>query len=581
MKRKVLWLLALALVTLFAVAACGNGNGDSAADDTPAAQEDTAHDTGNGQADAGPAVDVPADHDPWAHQAPPSGPWYTPYELPVALSGVLDMGADWVFEGSDSHHDNPWTRVWQDEFNVHVEWLWAAQGDYVQRMNMAIAAGNLPDVFMVNNLQFRQAHQAGLLLDITHYYNTYASQRIRDRELEDPYSINNYIFDGSLFGVPRYYYGIIDQPRHMWVRRDWYEGLGSPEINTVADFEDMARAFMSEFGADYGISTSNTMEWLWFTAPMFGAYVGNLMNSEYFWHPDETGRIRAGVSHPEFRTALTYWQRWFSEGILSADFMNMDDMRAHEDVVNSRVGIQPFWQWWGWMNGPHLVGTTGIDESYMIPLLWPTVEGGPARGQIGFPNHWINVVHRDTQNPAAVMKIMSHVDHMIFSPDANLSAEMLSYFTDGQREHAPGPFKVIDPQADMLQRIHVQHALDTGDTSDLFTAGMQKKHADSVAWINDRDPMGLGAFLQMGFPGSSYANALYLIERDHLIFSSMWGPPPLEFDQTANTGDILVMGIMQIIMGVQPVDYWDTVLDEWWRSGGQIMEDAVNLHYGG
>ena len=260
--------------------------------------------------------------------------------------------------------------------------------------------------------------------------------------------------------------------------------------------------------------------------------------------------------------------------------MNMDTNRAHEDVINSNVGIQPWWQWWGWMNGPHLVGTTGNNESYMIPLHFPTVDGGLANAQISFPNHWITVVHRDAQNPAAAMKLISHVDHIMFSPDANLSPELLAAFTDGQREHAPGPFKILDPDADMLQRIHVQHAMDTGDTSDLFTAGMQKKYADSIAWMYEQDTMGLGAFLQLGFPGSAYARALYLIESNRLVYSSMWGPPPAEFDQTANTGDIIMMGLMQIIMGNQPIEYWDSVLAEWYASGGQILEDAVNLHFG-
>ena len=574
MKKRIFWLSVVVLIIAFVLAACGSDDTDTGSSAVGGA------DAGGGTAGGAAAAVSPAGHDPGAHQTPPVGNWYVPFEHPVSISGVLDMGADWSFEGSDSIHDNHWIRTWAEELNIHVDWLWAAQGDYVQRMNMSIAAGNLPDVFRVNNIQFRQLQEAGLLMDITHYYNTYASQRIRDRELTDPFTIHNYKVDGRLYGVPHYYYGIIDQPRFLWVRRDWYEALGSPQINTVADLENLARSFMTEFGADYGISTSNTMEWLFFTGPMFGVYLGDMVLSEYFWYPDATGRIRAGVTHPEFRTALEHWQRWFDEGLLSRDFMNMDDMRAHEDVVNSRVGIQPWWQWWGWMNGPHLVGTTGIDESYMIPLLLPTIDGGPARARIAFPNHWITVVHRDAQNPAAAMKLISHVDHIMFSPDADLTPAQLSAFTDGQREHVPGPFKILDPQADMLQRIHVQHALDTGDTSDLFTAGMQKKHADSVAWIEERDPMGLGAYLQMGFPGSAYARALYLIESDNLILSSMWGPPPAEFDQTANTGDIIAMGVMQIIMGNQPVDYLDTILAEWYASGGQILEDAVNLHFG-
>jgi len=37
---------------------------------------------------------------------------------------------------------------------------------------------------------------------------------------------------------------------------------------------------------------------------------------------------------------------------------------------------------------------------------------------------------------------------------------------------------------------------------------------------------------------------------------------------------------MQIVLGNQPVSYFDTVLAEWYAAGGRLMEDAVNRYYG-
>jgi len=60
----------------------------------------------------------------------------------------------------------------------------------------------------------------------------------------------------------------------------------------------------------------------------------------------------------------------------------------------------------------------------------------------------------------------------------------------------------------------------------------------------------------------------------------MWVMAPAEFDQAGNTGDMIIEEVTQIIMGNRPVSDWDDILAEWYSRGGQIKEDAVNLHYG-
>ena len=511
----------------------------------------------------------------------PEGDWKTPYKDTVHITAVAGIGNDWVFEGGDTMHNQPWTRAWQDQLNIKVTWDWLTTTDaeYVNRVNMTIASGTMPDIMRVNYIQFQQLMDSGQLMDITDYYNKNISQRVRDYEKTDPDTIKTVSKDGRIYGIPNYYYGVIDAPKLLWVRKDWYEAAGSPQIRTVQQLENLARQFMQRYGG-YGINIENSLEWLFFTGPMFNVYLGNPRDSRYFWYPDATGRIKAGIAHPEFKTALEYWARWYRDGIISRDFASIDDMRAHEDIINGRVGIQPWWQWQGWMNGPNLVAVQG-EDSYMIPLPLPTVSGSQVMGQVDFPNYWIHVVSKNAKNPAALMKLFSFTDYIMFDPNTVLTETQFRAFTDGQREHAHGAFGIIDPMADMLQYQNVSEALRTGDTSKLFTAGMQKKYSDSVEWIKNRNPGGLGAYLQQGrLEGSSYSHNKFLVDNDYLVRTSMWGPPPVEFNQTANTGDIIAVGVMQIVLGNQPVSYFDTVLNEWYAAGGRLMEDAVNRYYG-
>ena len=103
----------------------------------------------------------------------------------------------------------------------------------------------------------------------------------------------------------------------------------------------------------------------------------------------------------------------------------------------------------------------------------------------------------------------------------------------------------------------------------------------SVSWRDEQNPGGLGAFLQQGrLEGCSYYLSKQLLDAGHVIRTNMWGPPPVAFDQTANTSDILAMGFTQIIMGARPIEDYDAIVAEWYAGGGQILEDAVNAEYG-
>ena len=179
------------------------------------------------------------------------------------------------------------------------------------------------------------------------------------------------------------------------------------------------------------------------------------------------------------------------------------------------------------------------------------------------------------------MKLLSLTDFMKFSPEAGLTEQDMHYFMDDGREHTIGqPFYVLRPGLDTQQYEHVLYALRTGDTSDLFTTGMKSKYYNALRWINDKNPPSLGEYLQMGFDGSAYARADYLFRNGYIKQNELFGPAPPEFDQVANSADILMENLPLIIMGIEPLSHWDWVLEQWYNQGGKILEDAVNAMYG-
>ena len=56
----------------------------------------------------------------------------------------------------------------------------------IQKLNLSIAEGDLPDVFHVNESQLQQLVDADLIWDLTDIYETYASDAVKSYISSDP-----------------------------------------------------------------------------------------------------------------------------------------------------------------------------------------------------------------------------------------------------------------------------------------------------------------------------------------------------------------------------------------------------------
>ena len=89
-----------------------------------------------------------------AEEADPK--WKEPYDTPVTITTVRGTGAvAFHFDPGASISDNLWTRSFQNVLNVTVKTDWVSS-DYDIKLNLAMAAGKLPDVFVVNTEQLKR-----------------------------------------------------------------------------------------------------------------------------------------------------------------------------------------------------------------------------------------------------------------------------------------------------------------------------------------------------------------------------------------------------------------------------------------
>lgn len=147
------------------------------------------------------------------------------------------------------------------------------------------------------------------------------------------------------------HYAPLEQLDYVWIRKDWRENLNLDEPETMDDLVEIMRAFMKEYGG-YGMGAEQTLDHLNLLAVGWGAHPDA-------WIRTDDGQIAYGSVQPEMKAALEAWSEWYKEGILSPDFAMMDLEKMNQDVISGKVGVQPFYQWWGWNPGKDVVSALG------------------------------------------------------------------------------------------------------------------------------------------------------------------------------------------------------------------------------
>ena len=503
-------------------------------------------------------------------------PWDTPYPETVSFTtAVFEMGHMTIPHGG-THENNIWIDWYKDKMNAEmiVDWVSA---EYETQMNLAIAAGTLPDIFFVNNSQFVQLLEADALADLSDYYPALASPKVQLLQNVDPTILNSGKKDGKLYGIPRLGWGnSVETPGLIFFRHDWWTELGSLVPESLDDVEYIVRRMNEEFGAK-GIA----LDFKNFDAPLI-----NLMSSWHayprLWLRTSNG-IEFGGIQPEVRTALEFLAGWYKEGLLDPEFAGKDMDQSIEGILNNQHGAHFMWQWGGWYPGADMVRTNG-PESWLRPFILPSADGQQLKFPIRFDNGGeYMVVNKNYANPDVLVKVLSIHTHAIEdSYPESLTLDEFYAFTANDFAHW-SPIRLNNPLDEYNRYLEIQYALANDINMQLTVPYADVYLADTLAWLEEGSADGLGSAIQAGIPQQSvyYLTEPFFIFNDWYVRCAMWGFPPDEYLRL-NTilESLLIEGYTQIIMGTQPIESFDTLVTNWKAAGGDEVTAAVNAAFG-
>ncbi|NBD27748.1 extracellular solute-binding protein [Paenibacillus glycinis] len=558
MKRNKAAALMLGLGLILTTAACSDGNGNDNGAQTPNANA------------ASPDANAPAAAGNDANAAAPADP-LGKYDPPIEVTAVRGITEGTKFVDGEAIDNNVWSKAYENELGVKVKYLWTTPtAQYDQKLNIAIASDDLPDITPVSASQLKRLVEDDGLEDLTSLYDQYGSELTKNILSQDGgNAIKSATFDGKLYGLPNMTSGL-GQSHVLWVRTDWLKKLGLPEPKTMDDVLKTAEAFAKQ--DPDGNKKADTYG-LGITKDIFGFYAGmeGFFNGFHSypntWVKDASGKLTYGSIAPETKAALQKLQELYKNGILDKEYGTKDATKVSEAANSGKLGLFYGYFWnAGWLQD----GKNADPSMEWKPLPIVSADDQPAKAQVPFAISTYYVVKKGAAHPEAAVKLLNFDYEKLWGK----TAEPNVY----NANNGVGVFEYAllygeAPRKNLDAHLHVVDALNANDPSKLNPE--EKGYYDSLVAFRGGDNKMWGNALMYG-PGGSLSVLDGYSKNGQFVDDAYFGAPTQGMtDNEATLQKLQLETFTRIIMGGS-IDEFDKFVAQWNDLGGSTITGEVN-----
>ena len=311
-----------------------------------------------------------------------------PLNPPVTVTSFTRTDADTRFQGDDDIYDNNSLRYIKALFGIEYEIPWTyVQGDERdQKMNLAMAAGDIPDLMPGIGLSMFQDMVAGdLVADITDVYEATAHPKwVKESQEWGDHQLWAYAeVDGRKMAFPSIAQAGQDE-QILFIREDWLEKVGMEPPTTLDELEAVGEAFVTNDlgagppGTTVALAASRDLQsWYGGLGPVFGGFgvLPSWYTSVSTFTKDGQGGLRFDGIEPALKDALALIRRWYEKKIISPDFFTKGYQENRTEIEGNRVGMNYTHPWGGVVGGG--MGSMANDPN--ASWIWIDVPAGPVR----------------------------------------------------------------------------------------------------------------------------------------------------------------------------------------------------------
>lgn len=360
MKKRLICVLLAVLLLMAVFTGCSNNTVSTAEEPSTAETQAPAETVEQETVEPAPEEEAPAEESP-EEDAPAeeeaSVPEEVPYTLPLTEETVeysLYTSVSPMIGNVSSLdlEDNMVIQELEKRTGIHLTIQNVSALSFTEQFMLMIAGGEWTD--LINNV--RSTYSGGLaaalndevIIDLAEYADympNYMNIVTSDANLYRDVTLG-----GGEMGA---FYGIFSENKPidsgLLVRGDWLENLGLDAPETVADYEEVARAFYTEYGATIHLPTNG----LFANQAFLSAYevAGFYIDAGFFTslqcYTVENDKLICGFTEDGFKQYLQLIAGWYADGLITSDYMSStsssnylgDDSNAVSQLLNDKIGI--------------------------------------------------------------------------------------------------------------------------------------------------------------------------------------------------------------------------------------------------
>ncbi|MGG1515437.1 extracellular solute-binding protein [Paenibacillus oryzisoli] len=447
-------------------------------------------------------------------------------------------------------------KILEDKYNMDYTFIPVAAADYYNKLGVAVASGDLPDLTVYPGLDENWYNYLdnGVFMPLEDYINEKDTPNIAKIPKE---TLGLVTYKGHVYGLPR----LRSQAAHtLTIRKDWLDKLGLAMPTTYDELEAVMKQFVERDPDGNGKKDTYGLAFNAGSGTLGAVSLLGSFNTptNINWSKHTDGKIYPVLAHPNFRDGLSYLTKLYKEGILSKDFVIMKGNQAEDDFLNGRAGVIGDFAWNAY-SMDRLNKARAVNPNFQwepIPALkGPNGFQGYAKGS-GI-NGFVAIPATQSKDAAKVKRMLKFLDDQMAADMNSDPYKILNYGKEG--EH----YNLKDGKV-------VYTDLGNKERPSLYLITNPPSEATGLNNPNDSKEIQdvKNASYKAALAGTPYSDpALKLV------------PTPTLKEKGTELNKNLFENIVKVITGEQSLESYDKALADWKTKGGQKILDEMNEAY--
>ncbi|QHW31449.1 extracellular solute-binding protein [Paenibacillus rhizovicinus] len=454
--------------------------------------------------------------------------------------------------------DSPGVKAIDEKFNIDYKPEFVPMDQAQQKIAVLMASGSQPDILGLEGVDsnFIKWAKQGAFLPLNDYIDKYPQLQQIPKSIWDSVSV-----DGKIYGIPQYFH--VKYMNSAVIRKDWLDKLGLPMPSNYDELLQVSKAFTEKDPdgngkADtYGFSTSKGIDW------------NNRMGVYYdigaWYHKNEQGQLIPGIISDDANLdRLKFMQDAYAAGTVPKDWPVMEYTDARQVFWSGKAGI--YYEGIPGTGSMWNLLSENAPDAEVVPIP-PFKAPDGSQGQPGMSGYYTmkTLSSKLANDPDKIDRILTMVNQfMTFTPFDQRNPQNENY--DWKQGGVDKGYTYANGVADL-----------SGD-NDAKVAARPSTFFTVQEWAPSDEALELDKGLKNP-KEAAYAKAVIeewnkpnyvYIDPFSSIHSDVFN------EKMGALYDKVMDGETKIILGQEPLSYFDTIKADFLKNGGQAIIDDVN-----